>query len=293
MDEDNDDYIPVVNLKKKEKKYYFQIFINSIENLLFSLLLYGVLVIITFPLMKTHFSKISTQKDLTDYIDDLNIYFIHFLIQSKISILFNTTFAMDDLINNKSLIIYNNYTEFASIIEKKDDYAKLMSDAGSVGACEAVLTNLENSIYYSTLIKICKVDCFFEARFSTKVSGFLSKIRNVYLAFLNDRRRSDYSSIYYAGYELQLVNLFEYIFYMTFLGRLEEQHIKPDLEGMINNLTEFILIIFIVMIIFQIFNYVQGSFIILERFVQTIEVYNVIGKFFEMSDKNDKEKEKK
>ena len=293
MDEDNDDYIPVVNLNKKEKKYYFQIFINSIENLLFSLLLYGILVIVTFPLMKTHFSKISTQKNLTDYIDDLNIYLIHFLIQSKISILFNTTFAMDDLINNKSLIIYNNYTEFASIIEKKEDYSKLISDAGSVGACESVLTNLENSIYYTSLIQICKVNCFFEARFSTKLSGFLSKIRSIYLAFLNDRNRNDYSYIYYAGYDLQLVNLFEYIFYMTFLGRLEEQHIKPDLEGMINNLTEFILVIFIIMIIFQIFNYVQGSFIILERFVQIIEVYNVIGKFFEMNDKNDKDNEKK
>ena len=62
---------------------------------------------------------------------------------------------------------------------------------------------------------------------------------------------------------------------------------------MINNLTEFILVIFIIMIIFQIFNYVQGSFIILERFVQIIEVYNVIGKFFEMNDKNDKDNEKK
>ena len=80
---------------------------------------------------------------------------------------------------------------------------------------------------------------------------------------------------------------------MTFLGNLEENHIKPDSEEMINNLTMFILIIFIIMIILQIFNYVQGSFIILERFVQIIEVYNVIGKFFEMNDKNDKENEKK
>ena len=234
-----------------------------------------------------------TQKNLTDYIDDLNIYLIHFLIQSKISILFNTTFAMDDLINNKSIIIYNNYTKFASIIESKEHYNKLISDAGSVGACESVLTNLKNSNYYNPLINICKVDCFFEARFSTKLSGFLSKIRSIYLAFLNDRNRNDYSYIYYAGYDLQIVNLFEYIFYMTFLGNLEENHIKPDLEEMINNLTMFILIIFIIMIILQIFNYVQGSFIILERFVQIIEVYNVIGKFFEMNDKNDKENEKK
>ena len=205
IEEDNNDYIPVVNLKKKERKYYFHIFINSIENLLFSLLLYGILVIIAFPLMKIHFNKISTQKNLTDYIDDLNIYLIHFLIQSKISILFNTTFAMDDLINNKSIIIYNNYTKFASIIESKEHYNKLISDAGSVGACESVLTNLKNSNYYNPLINICKVDCFFEARFSTKLSGFLSKIRSIYLAFLNDRNRNDYSYIYYAGYDLDMI----------------------------------------------------------------------------------------
>jgi hypothetical protein len=44
------------------------------------------------------------------------------------------------------------------------------------------------------------------------------------------------------------------------------------------------------MIIFQIFNYIQGSYIILDRFVQTIEVYNVIGKFFETKEKNEKNK---
>ena len=54
---------------------------------------------------------------------------------------------------------------------------------------------------------------------------------------------------------------------MTFLGNLEEDSIKPDLEFMINEFTNFILIIFIVMIIFQIFNCIQGSFIILDRFV--------------------------
>ncbi len=57
---------------------------------------------------------------------------------------------------------------------------------------------------------------------------------------------------------------------MTFLGNLEEDYIKPDLEIMINEFTNFILIIFIVMIIFQIFNCIQGSFIILDRFVQII-----------------------
>ena len=62
---------------------------------------------------------------------------------------------------------------------------------------------------------------------------------------------------------------------------------------MINQLTNFILIIFIIMIILQIFNYIQGSFIILDKFAQIIEVFNVIGKFFETHDKNGKEKEKK
>jgi hypothetical protein len=84
--------------------------------------------------------------------------------------------------------------------------------------------------------------------------------------------------------------LFEYVFYVSFLGNLEESYIKPDLKNMINSLTNFILIIFIIMIIFQIFNYVQGSFIILDRFVHTLEVYNVIGKFFEKKDTENKEK---
>ena len=50
---------------------------------------------------------------------------------------------------------------------------------------------------------------------------------------------------------------------MTFLGNFEDDYIKPDLENMINGLTNFILIIFIIMIIFQIFNYIQGSYIMI------------------------------
>ena len=283
--DDSDDYIPVVDLKKKEKKYYFRIFIQSIENLLLSLLLYGILLIITFPLMKNHFGKISTQKDLTDRVDDLNIYLVHYLIKTKISILFNSTLGMDQLINNQSIIIYNNYTSFASIVEEKENYHTLLSKAGSENACEAVLDHIKNSKYYESLIQVCRVDSIFEARYSVKLSGFLSKIRSIYLSFLNDRHRPNFMFSYFAGYKMQTINLFEYIFFMTFLGNLEEDYIKPDLEIMINELTNFILIIFIVMIIFQIFNYIQGSFIILDRFVQIIEVYKVIGKFFEMKEK--------
>ena len=163
----------------------------------------------------------------------------------------------------------------------------MISKAGNKGACEFILSHIQNSIYYDAVIKICKHDSFFEARYSVKLSGFLSKIRNIFLAFKNDRIRSDFNVVYYAGYPLQSANLFEYIFYMTFLGNFEDDYIIPDLENMINGLTNFILIIFIIMIIFQIFNYIQGSYIILDRFVQTIEVYNVIGKFFETKEKNE------
>jgi hypothetical protein len=292
LEEDNNDYIPVVNLNQKDKKYYYHIFIISIENLFFSLLLYGILMIVAFPMMKNHFKKISTQIHLSEYIDDLNIFLVHYLIKSKISILFNSTEGMDELIKNNSVRIYKNYSAFATIVEKKEDYSSLISKAGNKGACEFILSQIQNSIYYDSIIKICNHDSFFEARYSVKLSGFLSKIRNIFLAFKNDRIRSDFNVVYYAGYPLQSANLFEYIFYMTFLGDFEDDYIIPDLENMINGLTNFILIIFIIMIIFQIFNYIQGSYIILDRFVQTIEVYNVIGKFFETKEKNEKNKNK-
>ena len=290
--EENDDYIPVVDLKKKEKKYYFRIFIISIENIILSALLFSILLIVTFPIMKTLFSKIETQKKLADHVEDLNIFLVHFLIKVKIAILFNSTYEMDDLINKISLQIYNNYTEFGTIIEQKKEYLTLIDEAGEVESCKIVLNNYRDKYYYNPIIQVCTVDIFFQARYSVKLSGYLSKIRTEYLAFLNDRHRDNFMFTYFAGYKLQVVNLFEYIFYMTFLGDLAQDYIKPDLENMINNLTNFILIIFIIMIILQIFNYIQGAFIILDKFVQIIEVYNVIGKFFETNEINEKEKEK-
>ena len=252
-----------------------------------------MLLIVTFPIMKTLFNKIKIQKQLADNVEDLNIFLVHFLIKVKIAILFNSTYEMDDLINNISLQIYNNFTEFGTIVEQKKEYSTLIDNAGNIDACKSVLSNYENTYYYNSIIQVCTIDVFFQARYSVKISGFLSKIRTEYLAFLNDRHRENFMFSYFAGYKLQVVNLFEYIFYLTFLGNLDYNYIKPDLENMINQLTNFILIIFIVMIILQFFNYIQGSFIILDRFVQTIEVFNVIGKFFETPDKNEKDKEKK
>ena len=112
QEENNDDYIPVVDLRKKTKKYYFKIFITSIQNLILSLLLYIILLVVAFPIMKTHFTKIGVQKDLTDYIDDLNISLMNYLIKSKFAILFNSSEGMDNLIYEETHYIYNNYSSF-------------------------------------------------------------------------------------------------------------------------------------------------------------------------------------
>ena len=73
---------------------------------------------------------------------------------------------MEQLINNQSIIIYNNYTSFASIVEEKENYHSLLSKAGSENACEAVLDHIQNSKYYESLIQVCKVDSIYEVMFS-------------------------------------------------------------------------------------------------------------------------------
>ena len=290
QEENNDDYIPVVDLRKKTKKYYFKIFITSIQNLILSLLLYIILLVVAFPIMKTHFTKIGVQKDLTDYIDDLNISLMNYLIKSKFAILFNSSEGMDNLIYEETHYIYNNYSSFSKKIQNKKTYKNLIEKTGEIGACEEILEGIKTTIYYNSIINICKVENLYIARYSSKLSGFLTKTREIYLSFIDERNNSNMDVYYYSSYSFQTLNLFEYIFYVTFLGNLETNYIKPDLKIMINQLTNFILVIFSIMIVFQIFNYVQGSFIILDKFVRTIEVYDVIGKFFEKKDENQEKK---
>ena len=240
--------------------------------------------------MKNHFASINNQKDLTDYIDDLNILLMNYLIKAKFAILFNTTDGMNDVIYTQTHYIYNNYTYFSKKISDKKKYQTLIDKAGNDNACVDILYHIKDSIYYFPILEICDVENIYESRFSSKLSGFLTRTREIYLSFIQDRNEKDMTIKYYTSYQFQSINLFEYVFYVSFLGNLEESYIKPDLKNMINSLTNFILIIFIIMIIFQIFNYVQGSFIILDRFVRTLEVYNVIGKFFEKKENENKEK---
>jgi hypothetical protein len=240
--------------------------------------------------MKNHFASINNQKDLTDYIDDLNILLMNYLIKAKFAILFNTTDGMNDVIYTQTHYIYNNYTYFSKKISDKKKYQTLIDKAGNDNACVDILYHIKDSIYYFPILEICDVENIYESRFSSKLSGFLTRTREIYLSFIQDRNEKDMTIKYYTSYQFQSINLFEYVFYVSFLGNLEESYIKPDLKNMINSLTNFILIIFIIMIIFQIFNYVQGSFIILDRFVRTLEVYNVIGKFFEKKEHEKKEK---
>ena len=65
---------------------------------------------------------------------------------------------MEQLINNQSIIIYNNYSSFASIVKEKENYHTLLSKDGSENDCEAVLDHIKNSKSYESLIQLMKVD---------------------------------------------------------------------------------------------------------------------------------------
>jgi hypothetical protein len=120
------------------------------------------------------------------------------------------------------------------------------------------------------------------------ISGFVNQIRSEFLSFNISDRTTEDSMYYFHSQTFQFNNLLLIIYFKNYLQDLEYSYILPQLQNNINGLSNFLIIIFIIMVITEIMYYIGSNIFILRTISSALNDFKVLEKFFIYEDTNTK-----
>ena len=187
--------------------------------------------------------------------------------------------------------LFDNYTETKRLLTKENlvktlEYMELINADGYEG-CEMLLPNDQ---YYYSIILICSNEPLLQTKVETMISGFVNQLRSEFFSF-NQTFRNNYDITYYFhSLSFQFNNLLVIIYFKNYLQDLEYYYILPNLQNNINGLTNFLVIIFVIMVITEILYYIGSNIFVLRKISSCLNDYKIMEKFFIYEDNSIKNK---
>ena len=287
-DDDEDIYLIKINDESIKKKYLFNNFITAIKILIILGSVYLIFIVITFPVLVSYFNSLTTYKEETDNIIDLQDLLFTYYIETKYLILVNKTDLIDDLdlFGRLTNYIYSNYTELKKLIINKNkkttvNFINKINEQGAAG-CESLLNNDDYEDLKYSLLLICNYEPILQTRFETMMSGFMNQIRRSYITFIQDDPSLQIIIQLYHNRLFQINNLVIIIYFQNYLNELQQFYILPEFNQSINELTLFLVIIFVIMVITEIINYCVNILLILGKLNDSLNNFIILQKFFDL-----------
>ena len=282
-DDDKDDmYLIKFNTNQKKKIYHFIAYIQSFKTLLLLGSIYLIFIVITFPIMTSLFKKLEIKRRETQAIQDLQELLISYYIGIRLSIALNSTDLQLKLgiFGSMTDNIFSNHTEAKRLmitenVKSTINYLNKINDNNN--SCEFLL---ENNEYKYGLMLICNFEPLMQTKVETMISGFINQLRSEFLNYNQSEKYENNLIEYFHSRTFQFNNLQVIIFFMNYLNDLEYKYTLPDLQGNINTLMLFLVIMFIIMVITEIIYYFSSSIFVLGRMFSSFNDYKVIEKFF-------------
>ena len=160
---------------------------------------------------------------------------------------------------------------------------------GSSGSKVSYKRNSNDEFFYS-VIEICNIEPLLQTKVETMISGFVNQLRSEFISF-NQSERQESDIIYYFHSEVfQFNNLLVIIYFKNYLQDLEYYYILPNLQNNINGLTNFLVIIFVIMVITEILYYIGSNIFVLRKISSCLNDYKIMEKFFIYEDNSIKNK---
>ena len=288
--EDNDEedmYLVRFNTNNKKSNYIFKAYFETIRTLILLGMIYIIFLLIGFPIISNYYKKINIKRKETETVQDLQEIILGYYLESRLSIYLNDT----DLVNDIDVFgfalnsLFNNYTETKKLLTKENiqstiDYMNMVNNDGYEG-CEKILPYDK---YHFSLVSICKIEPLLQTKVETMISGFVNQIRSEFLSFNTSDRSSEDSMYYFHSKTFQFNNLLLIIYFKNYLQDLEYSYILPQLQNNINGLLNFLIIIFIIMVITEIMYYIGSNIFILRKISYALNDFKVLEKFFKYED---------
>ena len=291
-DDDKDDmYLVKFSFNKKKSKYNFKAYCQTIKTLILLAMVYLIFLAIGFPLILYFFKKINLKRKETEAVQDLQEIILGYYLDARISICLNDT-TLQEQINLFTLAtnnLFNNYTETKRLLTKENinktlTYMNKINADGYEG-CEILLNEDE---YYFSVLGICSYEPLLQTKVETMISGFVNQLRSEFLSF-NQTNRTDSDIVsYFHSTTFQFNNLLVIIYFQNYLQDLEYSYILPELQNNIKSLTNFLVIIFIIMVITEILYYIGSNIFVLKKISSSLNDYKIMEKFFIYEDNSKK-----
>ena len=290
-DDKDDIYLVKFSFNKKKKKYIFKSYCETIKTLFFLGMIYIIFLSIGFPIIIMYFNKINIKRKVTESVQDLQEIILVYYLDLRISICVNNTELQEQikLFKDTMNYLFDNYTEMRRLLTKENitntlNYMNSINADGYEG-CEILLN--KDKFYYS-VIKICSIEPLLQTKVETMISGFVNQLRNEFLSFTQTTRMRYFIIYYFHSIIFQFNNMLLIIYLNNYLQDLEYNFILPELQKNINGLTDFLVIIFVIMVITEIMYYIGSNIFVLRKISSSLNDYKIIEKFFIYEDNTQK-----
>ena len=281
-----DTYLLTPNQTKQKIKYNFRVE-NKVLRILFGLgIIFGIYVVLSFPIMISLLNKIDIKRQTSENSDDLQDNIFKYYLIARSIIILNVTYTkeMEDLFIETSNYIYGNYSSIRNFINKDSnrssyEYSTLInSDQG----CEILV---QDEKYASQLKKICNYEPILINQFGNLLAGYINEFRAQLNSFSASQKTYINIINNFHSRIFQFYNIVLLVYFQNYLNQIQYSFTFPSFEKYILNLSDFLITIFIVMVATEILNYFLSAFFILGKLTSSVKNFEIMHKFFLDEDK--------
>ena len=257
--DDEDTYLLNPTKISQKVKYSFRIYKKVIFILIGLSSIFLIYTGIALPIILKFQKRMNRKKKSSEDNDDLrDNLLIYYAFTRGLILLNRTTEEWNVPLDKYASGIFSNYSNLRKNIREDNNKSanKYMETINSYQVCELIF----NESSYSNkkaIYEVCINDPLMLERVANMISGYVS------------------DSIIFQYYTL----VSQIIFY-TLLTKIQMDYILPDFENTINQLSNFLIIIFVIMVITEIFNYVLSALFILKKISFSVKNFEVMNKFF-------------
>ena len=281
-DDDEDTYLLNPSKITQNVKYSFRIYKKVLGILLGLSSIFAIYTGIALPIVLDYQKKLNRKKTSSEDNDDLRDNLLIYYSYTRGLIVLNRT--IDDFnvpLDNYAMGIFANYSNLRKNIREDNnkstnDYMELVN---SYKICE-LLYNESTYSNKKAIYNICSNDPILLERVANLMSGFVSELRIIYDSFIKSQRSYEDIKFYFHSRTFQYFTLVSELIFFRLLTNVQMAYILPDFEKTINSLSTFLIVIFIIMVITEIFNYILSALFILKKISLSVKNFDVMNKFF-------------
>ena len=276
-----DTYLLTPNQSKQKMNYSFRVEKKVIKILIGLAMIFGIFIVLSFPIINDYLSKINIKRQTSESLDDLQDNIFKYYLTIRSTIIMNISFhqQMYNSLLDLSNEIYGNYSNLRNFIYKDSntsiyEFSKLIN---SNEGCE-ILVQEENYSYY--LKKICYYEPILINQFGNLLAGYINELRSSLNSFFSvDKNYENIERIFHNRI-FQFYNIVILVYFKNYLNAIQYDYTFPSFEKYILKLSDFLIIMFIIMVATEILNYILSAIFILGKLTSSVKNFEIMNKFF-------------